>query len=53
MDLSISQGFANEVDALVPAHAGGVDLSWQIMVSKVLRVVPAHAGGVDLSHDPI
>ena len=34
---------------MVPAHAGGVDLSQALTASKYLTSVPAHAGGVDLS----
>ena len=34
---------------VVPAHAGGVDLSQALTASKYLTSVPAHAGGVDLS----
>ena len=34
---------------LVPAHAGGVDLSIKNTFQTVLTMVPAHAGGVDLS----
>jgi len=35
----------------VPAHAGGVDLSWQNITIAIVSAVPAHAGGVDLSWD--
>ena len=34
---------------LVPAHAGGVDLSLVCHTKKRIAKVPAHAGGVDLS----
>ena len=34
---------------IVPAHAGGVDLSCRNHTEVVDTVVPAHAGGVDLS----
>ena len=34
---------------LVPAHAGGVDLSLSSGTCSTTRNVPAHAGGVDLS----
>ena len=33
---------------MVPAHAGGVDLSSDFVL-LCLKKVPAHAGGVDLS----
>ena len=33
----------------VPAHAGGVDLSWMFHTLDISHTVPAHAGGVDLS----
>ena len=35
--------------SVVPAHAGGVDLSIKNTFQTVLTMVPAHAGGVDLS----
>ena len=33
----------------VPAHAGGVDLSFSVRCFVAHDSVPAHAGGVDLS----
>ena len=33
----------------VPAHAGGVDLSFSHVLLIGVSAVPAHAGGVDLS----
>ena len=34
---------------IVPAHAGGVDLSIYQFGCQIRNLVPAHAGGVDLS----
>ncbi len=34
---------------MVPAHAGGVDLSCTVLLLSFRIGVPAHAGGVDLS----
>ena len=38
---------------MVPAHAGGVDLSFVIQCCHAHDSVPAHAGGVDLSNEEI
>ena len=38
-----------DISHTVPAHAGGVDLSFKEYVFPLPERVPAHAGGVDLS----
>ena len=38
-----------EPEEIVPAHAGGVDLSVTMAFTMNGHWVPAHAGGVDLS----
>ena len=34
---------------VVPAHTGGADLSFFLLISSCISCVPAHTGGADLS----